>query len=117
MKIVCIGFLALGIALAVLATGGIAALLLSSANLPLVSFSAVIFALVFSTLAGMISIIGLVRGVAQLSPASNGKTRLGRLARQRAASVSTSGLCRAAAGLPAGAMADMADMAATLSLA
>jgi len=61
MKIVCIGFLALGIALAVLATGGIAALLLSSANLPLVSFSAVIFALAFSTLAGMIGIIGLAR--------------------------------------------------------
>ena len=73
MKIVYIGFLALGIALAVLATGGIAALLLSSANLPLVSFSAVIFALAFSTLAGMIGIIGLVRGVAQLSPAATAK--------------------------------------------
>ncbi len=76
MKIVCIGFLALGIALAVLATGGIAALLLSSANLPLVSFSAVIFALVFSALTGMIGIIGLVRGVAQPSPAATAKPAL-----------------------------------------
>jgi hypothetical protein len=73
MKIVCIGFLALGIALAVLATGGIAALLLSSANLPLVSFSAVIFALAFSALTGMIGIIGLVRGAAQPSPAATAK--------------------------------------------
>ena len=73
MKIVCIGFLALGIALAVLATGGIAALLLSSANLPLVSFSAVIFALAFSTLAGMIGIIGLARGATQPSPATTTK--------------------------------------------
>ena len=117
MKIVCIGFLALGIALAVLATGGIAALLLSSANLPLVSFSAVIFALAFSTLAGMIGIIGLVRGAGPTVTCSNGKTHLGRLARQRAASVSTSDLCRAATGVPAGALADMADMAATLPLA
>ena len=60
-RLVCIGFLALGAALAALASGAIAAQVLSGFGLPPVSFSAVILALAFAVLAAMIGIIGLAR--------------------------------------------------------
>ena len=63
LKFFCISFLALGTGLALIASAGLVAVLLNSSGLPLVSFSAVILALTFASLAGMIGIIGLARAV------------------------------------------------------
>jgi len=61
LKFVCISFLALGAGLGLLASAGLAGVLLSLPGLPVVSFSAVILALAFASLAAMTGIIGLAR--------------------------------------------------------
>lgn len=61
LKFVCISFLALGAGLGLLASAGLAGVLLSLPGLPVVSFSAVILALTFASLAAMTGIIGLAR--------------------------------------------------------
>tara|TARA_Y100001960_G_C14631189_1_gene805885 strand:+ start:318 stop:878 length:561 start_codon:yes stop_codon:yes gene_type:complete len=61
LKLVCISFLALGAGLALLASAGLAAVILAVPSLPVVSFSAVILALAFASLAAMTGIIGLAR--------------------------------------------------------
>ena len=61
LKFVCISFLALGAGLALLASAGLAAVLLPLPGLPVASFSAVILALAFASLAAMTGIIGLAR--------------------------------------------------------
>jgi len=61
LKFICISFLALGAGLAVLAAVGLAAVLLPIPDLPVASFSAVILALAFASLAAMTGIIGLAR--------------------------------------------------------
>ena len=63
LKFFCISFLAIGAGLALIASAGRVAVLLYSSGLPLVSFSAVILALTFASLAGMIGIIGFARSV------------------------------------------------------
>ena len=61
LKFVCISFLALGAGLALLAVAGLAAVVLPVPSLPVASFSAVILALAFASLAAMTGIIGLAR--------------------------------------------------------
>ncbi|MEK9940911.1 MAG: DUF4870 domain-containing protein [Gammaproteobacteria bacterium] len=61
LRFFCISFLALGSALALLASVGLASVLLVGVDLPVVSFSAVVAALAFASLAGMVGIIGLAR--------------------------------------------------------
>ncbi len=61
LKFFCISFLALGSALALLASAGLAGVLFAGFDLPVASFSAVITALAFASLAGMVGIIGLAR--------------------------------------------------------
>ena len=60
LKFVCISFLALGAGLGLLASAGLAGVLLSLPGLPVVSFSAVILALAFASLAAMTGIICLL---------------------------------------------------------
>ena len=61
LKFVCISFLALGAGLALLAAAGVAAVVLPVPSLPVASFSAVILALAFASLAAMTGIISLAR--------------------------------------------------------
>ena len=61
LKFVCISFLALGAGLSLLAAAGLAAVVLPVPGLPVASFSAVILALAFASLAAMTGIIGLAR--------------------------------------------------------
>ena len=63
LRFFCISFLALGAGLALLASAGLVAVLVTQSGLPIVSFSAVILALAFASLAGMVGIIGLARSV------------------------------------------------------